>query len=326
MHKLSYISGTITGEVALPRIRKEKISEMRLAMTSFVVAVSFLAVSSVHLSHFDFQVDCLTFLLKSYLLTFLYAIAGLTLFVIVAHFIRKESDQDLLKRYRLIAFFVPAMMLVNLTYFTLKAGSVAYNSNFPLILHEYGIWKALRALFASLPHCIYRVLDITYTGVWFASLSALPFSLILLNPKKATTLNSAVLLLLAFTALGNVVLLTSSPVYELHHYFSYLPRDLSTWKIHQASLALSHDLAHLKTALFSGRSAGFFQPVAAFPAFHSGYALLLFLAFRDRRCLRILFLAFWLAIVIGGIVLGYHGFSDTFIASLVALAMFPRGM
>ena len=311
--------GPVAEGARVPRVRlRHTYSEMQLATVSFAVALAFLFTSSLHLGHFDFQVACLTFLLKSYFLTFLYATAGLTLLVILTHFLRKESEEELVKRYKLIAFFVPSMMLVNLMYFSLKAGSVAYNSSFDLVLHEYALWKFFRPLFASFPHSVYRVMDTVYTGVWFASLSALPFSLILLKPEKASKLNSAVMLLLAFTALGNVVFLTRSPVYEFPKYFSYLPHDLSTWKIHHASLALSHDLVSMKAALFYGRTAGFFQPVAAFPAFHSGYAFLLFLAFRDRHYLKYAFLAFWFLIVCGGLILGYHGFVDTAVASIVA--------
>jgi len=50
---------------------------------------------------------------------------------VIACFIRKESDEDLAKRYKLIPFFVPAMMLINLVYFSLKAGSVAFSANHP---------------------------------------------------------------------------------------------------------------------------------------------------------------------------------------------------
>jgi len=143
------------------------------------------------------------------------------------------------------------------------------------------------------------------------------------------------MLLLAFTALGNVFFLTLSPVYEFQKYFSYLPQTLSTWKIHHASFLLSHNLVNMKTALFSGRSAGFFQPVAAFPAFHSGYAFLLFLAFKDRRpparralrlgeYLRYVLFVFWFVIVSGGIVLGYHGFLDTGVATIAATVFFPK--
>lgn len=61
----------------------------------------------------------------------LLALGGLTLMAVIACFIRKESDEDLAKRYKLIPFFVPAMMLINLAYFSLKAGSVAFSANHP---------------------------------------------------------------------------------------------------------------------------------------------------------------------------------------------------
>ncbi|MBW1967844.1 MAG: hypothetical protein JRI48_10835 [Deltaproteobacteria bacterium] len=58
-------------------------------------------------------------------------LGGLTHMAVIACFIRKESDEDLAKRYKLIPFFVPAMMLINLAYFSLKAGSVAFSANHP---------------------------------------------------------------------------------------------------------------------------------------------------------------------------------------------------
>jgi len=234
---------------------------------------------------------------------------------VIAYFIKRESDEDLAERYKLIAFFVPAMMLINLAYFSLKVGSVAFSANHPawpagrgLIAREQWLWWTLRPLFAHLPAWGYHCLDLVYTGAWFASLSALPLSLIFLKPSRAVKLNCAVMLLLAFTALGNVLLLTYSPIYEFPRYFSYLPADLSTWKIHHASLALTHKLINLKAAFFASSSPGFFQPVAAFPAFHTSYAFLLFLAFRDRRYIKFLFLLFFVLVVAGGIVLGYHGY------------------
>jgi len=316
-----YIAQTIPGETTL-RIRDYAFPEMRLAITLFFVALAFLGVSSAYLGHFEFQKACLAFLLKSYFLTFLYAVAGLLLIAVVVHLIRKENDHELVQRYKLISFFVPTMMLINLIYFTLKAGSVAFNPNHHLVLHERVLWELLRPLFSNIPGSGYRFLDFCYTTVWFASLSALPLSLIIMKPGQAARLNSAVMLLLAFTALGNVFLLTPSPIYELPKYFLYLPPALSSWKIHHASFALSRDLVNMKATLFSERTAGFFQPVAAFPAFHSAYAFLLFLVSWKKKYLRYLGMVFWMLIVLGGLVLGYHGFVGTTVAVIVAGAMF----
>ncbi|MBW2127538.1 MAG: hypothetical protein JRH08_18255 [Deltaproteobacteria bacterium] len=299
----------------VPHTRLWRYSNLRLCLTSFAVATVFLGVASWHLGHLNFQIACLVYLLKSYFLTLLLAMGGLTLMAVIAYFIKRESDEDLAERYKLIAFFVPAMMLINLAYFSLKVGSVAFSANHPawpagrgLIAREQWLWWTLRPLFAHLPAWGYHCLDLVYTGAWFASLSALPLSLIFLKPSRAVKLNCAVMLLLAFTALGNVLLLTYSPIYEFPRYFSYLPADLSTWKIHHASLALTHKLINLKAAFFASSSPGFFQPVAAFPAFHTSYAFLLFLAFRDRRYIKFLFLLFFVLVVAGGIVLGYHGY------------------
>ncbi|HDG98558.1 MAG TPA: hypothetical protein ENG73_10405 [Desulfobacterales bacterium] len=255
-------------------------------------------------------------------MTLLLAMGGLTLMAVIAYFIKRESDEDLSKRYKLIAFFVPAMMLINLAYFSLKAGSVAFSPNQGLIAREQWLWWTLKPLFAHLPAWGYHFLDLVYTGAWFASLSALPLSLIFLKPSRAVKLNCAVMLLLAFTALGNVVLLTYSPIYEFPNYFAYLPATLSTWKIHHASLGLTHKLIDLKAAFFASSNAAFFQPVAAFPAFHTSYAFLLFLAFRDRRYIKLLFLVFSLLVVAGGLVLGYHGFLDTTVAAAASAVIF----
>jgi len=199
---------------------------------------------------------------------------------------------------------------------------VAFHTDAGLTAHEYPLWKALSPAFALIPPEGFKVFDFTYTVAWFASLSALPLSLVFLRPSRAVKLNCAVMLLLAFTALGNVALLTYSPIYEFPSYFTYLPATLSSWKIHHASLALTHKLINLKAAFFASSRADFFQPVAAFPAFHISYVFLLFLAFRDRRYIKFLFLLFFVLVVAGGIVLGYHGFLDTTVAAAASAVIF----
>ncbi len=88
------------------------------------------------------------------------------------------------------------------------------------------------------------------------------------------------MLLLAFTAPGNMVFLTRSPAHEFPKYFSYLSHELCTWNIHHASLALSHDPSSMKRALFSRRTASFFSLWSLPPHFIRGMPFCCFLLLR----------------------------------------------
>jgi len=92
--------GFLATAQVLPRSTALQHSDLRLCLTTLVVSLAFLATASLRLGHYCFQVSCLTYLLKSYFLTLLYALAGLTILAVIAFFVSKSDEQVLFRRYK----------------------------------------------------------------------------------------------------------------------------------------------------------------------------------------------------------------------------------
>ncbi|MDL1955986.1 MAG: phosphatase PAP2 family protein [Candidatus Desulfofervidus auxilii] len=218
---------------------------------------------------------------------------------------------------------IPFLFVIQI-YFTLKVYGSIYNHHVPLWKWEKGFWILVHPIFSSLPTWLYRFLDIVYVPGWAFAHWLFLLGLISSNETFKKRLFGVYGLSLMLGSILHYLFPAISPIYVDKNYFNYLPSGLISWHYH--NYCLEQQTLFLKEGIeaFNLLKGKAIIPIAAFPSFHVGYALQIFLLARDfckKWVVIISFLFLWL-IIIGSLILGYHYLIDDIAGALIVYLMY----
>jgi len=220
--------------------------------------------------------------------------------------------------------WVMPFFLIIQVYFTLKLYGSIYNHHIPLWEWEGSFWSLVHPIFASLPTWTYKFLDIVYVPVWGFAHWLFLFALMSSNEKFKRRLFGVYGLSLMIFGILHCLLPAVSPIYIAKDYFNYLPDKLFSWNYHnhcfqQESLFLTKGVEAF--TLLKGKA---ITPIAAFPSFHVGYALLLLLMAREfcSKWLVLVSFLFLFLTILGSLVLGFHYVADDVIGIIVVYPIY----
>ena len=256
-----------------------------------------------------------------------------SLLAIIEYFFKKRYKEETIfplprqwKRNLIINWFkwaVPFLFIIQ-TYFTLKVFGSVHNHHLPLWKWETPFWSLMQPVFSSLPAWVYRFLDFIYVPGWGAAHWLFLFGLISGNETFRKRLFGVYGFSLMVGGVLHYLFPAVSPIYVAKDYFNYLPDALISWKYHLHCLHQQNLFLTKGAAVFTFLKGKAITPIAAFPSFHVGYALQLFLLSRDfgKRWLIAISFFFLCFIIIGSLILGYHYLIDDIAGMSIVYLMY----
>jgi len=218
---------------------------------------------------------------------------------------------------------VPFFLIIQL-YFTLKLYGSIYNHHIPLWKWESPFWSLMHPIFAALPTWVYKFLDIVYVPIWGLAHWVFLFVTMSSNEKLKRRLFGVYGLSLMVFGILHCLFPAVSPIYTAKGYFNYLPDKLFSWHYHNHCLEQENLFLTKGVEAFSLLRGKAITPIAAFPSFHVGYALLLLLMaheFSGKWLVLISFL-FLIFTISGSLILGFHYVADDLIGIIVVYPIY----
>ncbi len=230
------------------------------------------------------------------------------------------------KRNILVTSFkwsIPFLFVLQV-YFTLKVYGSVRRPHLPLWSLESHLWLFLYPLFSSLPKWSYKFLDFVYVPLWISSHWVFLLVNLSSNEGLKRKLYGVYGISLIIFGILHCLFPATSPIYVKKSYFNYLTQKLSSWHYHKRCLKQQNLFLEKGAEAFRILEGKAITPIAAFPSFHVGYSLLLFLiAYRSfGKALSISSFLFLIFTILGSVILGFHYITDIFFGLGVVYILF----